>query len=78
MIWLRPAGTDAHQADLAEANQRAAAAEREAAMLRAMVEVLRLDRDAWREQAQRSPATLSFGRLDGRSPASARWKRCFG
>ena len=44
MIWLRPAGTDAHEADLAEANQRAAAAEREAAMLRAMVEVLRLDR----------------------------------
>ena len=53
MIWLRPAGTDAHEADLAEANQRAAAAEREAAMLRAMVEVLRLDRDTWREQAQR-------------------------
>jgi len=28
MIGLRPAGNDAHQADLAEANQRAAAAER--------------------------------------------------
>jgi hypothetical protein len=52
MIGLRPAG---HQADLAEANQRADVAEREAAMLRAMVEVLRLDRDAWREQARRSP-----------------------
>jgi hypothetical protein len=53
MIGLRPAGNDLHQADLAEANQRAVAAEREAAMLRAMVQVLRLDRDAWREQEQR-------------------------
>jgi hypothetical protein len=51
-----PVGNDAHQADLAKANQRAAVAERDAAMLRAMVEVLRLDQDAWREQAQRSPA----------------------
>jgi hypothetical protein len=61
-----PVGSDAHQADLAKANQRAAVAEREAAVLRAMVEVLRLDRDAWREQAQRSPATPSFGRLHRR------------
>jgi hypothetical protein len=61
MIGLRPAGNDAHQADLAEANQRTATAEREVAMLRPMVEVLRLDRDAWREKALRSPATVSFG-----------------
>ena len=38
---------------LAEANQRAAVAEREVAALSAMLDVLRLDRDSWREQAQR-------------------------
>jgi hypothetical protein len=40
-------------AELHRAYQRAALAEREATLLRAMVEVLRLDRDAWREQASR-------------------------
>ena len=44
---------DPHQADLADAIQRAAIAEREAAFLRATIEDLRCDRNAWREQAQR-------------------------
>ena len=58
------AGNGAHQADLAEANQRAALAEREAALLRATIEDLRCDRDAWRDQAQR---------LALPAPASATW-----
>ena len=54
---------DTHQAQLAEANQRAAAAEREASLLRATIEDLRSDRDAWREQAQRLalPAPVPAG-----------------
>jgi hypothetical protein len=68
-----PAGTDAHEADLAEANQRAAAAEREAAMLRAMVEVLRLDRDTWREQAQRGLDAVTRCGADGFRRAGGIW-----
>ena len=44
------AGNDTHHADLAEANRRAAVAEREAALWRATAEVLRLDRDMRRER----------------------------
>jgi hypothetical protein len=65
------AANDPHQTDLAEANQRAVAAEREAAMLRAMVEVLRLDRDAWREHALAPPPP----RRSGRERGSARENR---
>jgi hypothetical protein len=50
---INDAGSDTHQAELAEANQRAARAEREAALWRAAAEVLRLDRDIRRDQAQR-------------------------
>ncbi|HEY7301309.1 MAG TPA: hypothetical protein VH684_25745 [Xanthobacteraceae bacterium] len=62
----------AHQAELAEANQRASAAEREAVLLRATIEDLRSDRDAWREQAQRlalpapTPAGWSWWRRRSR------------
>jgi aminoglycoside phosphotransferase (APT) family kinase protein len=45
---------DMHDADLARAKRRAALAEREAALWRATAEVLRLDRDIRREQAQRA------------------------
>jgi hypothetical protein len=47
------AGNITQQPELAEANARAALAEREAALLRASLDDLRRDRDAWREQAQR-------------------------
>ena len=47
------ASNDMHHADLASANRRAVA-EREAALWRATAEVLRLDRDIRREQAQRA------------------------
>jgi hypothetical protein len=60
----RSAGNDAHQADLDDANQRAAMAEREVALLRATIEDLRCDRNAWREQAQR---------LALPAPASGAW-----
>jgi hypothetical protein len=40
-----------HEVELA--NQRAAVAEREIALLRETIEDLRCDRDSWREQAQR-------------------------
>jgi hypothetical protein len=50
---VKGAGNDAHQADLAEAHQRAALAELEVSLLRATTEDLRRDRDSWREQAQR-------------------------
>jgi hypothetical protein len=50
----RGASNDMHHAKLAEANRRAALAEREAALWRATAEVLRLDRDIRREQAQRA------------------------
>ena len=50
---VKDAGNDAHQADLAEAHQRAALAELEVSLLRATTEDLRRDRDSWREQAQR-------------------------
>jgi len=50
---VKGAGNDAHRADLAEANQRAAVAELEVNLLRGTVEDLRRDRDSWREQAQR-------------------------
>ena len=63
---LKGNGNDTHQADLAEANQRAAVAEREVGLLRATVEDLRCDRDAWREQAQRLA-------LPAPAPASAAW-----
>jgi hypothetical protein len=58
------AGNDAHLADLADANQRAAMAEREVALLRATIDDLRCDRNAWREQAQR---------LALPAPASGAW-----
>jgi hypothetical protein len=45
-----------HHANLAEANRRAALAEREAALWRATAEALRLDRDIRREQVQRALA----------------------
>ena len=63
---VKDAGNDAHQADLAEAHQRAALAELEVSLLRATTEDLRRDRDSWREQAQR--LTLP-------APANARSKR---
>ena len=63
---LKGDGNDTHQADLAEANQRAAMAELEVSLLRATTEDLRRDRDSWREQAQR--LTLP-------APANARSKR---
>ena len=50
---VKAAGDDAHQADLAQANQRAAVAEVEVNLLRGTIEDLRRDRDSWREQAQR-------------------------
>jgi hypothetical protein len=50
---VKRASNDAHQVDLAEANQRAALAELEVSLLRATTEDLRCDRDSWREQAQR-------------------------
>jgi hypothetical protein len=50
------ASNDAHHADVANANRRAALAEREAALWRATAEVLRLDRDIRRERARRSSA----------------------
>ena len=50
---VKDAGNDAHQADFAEAHQRAALAELEVSLLRATTEDLRRDRDSWREQAQR-------------------------
>ena len=63
---LKGDGNDTHQADLAEANQRAALSELEVNLLRGTVEDLRRDRDSWREQAQR--LTLP-------APANARSKR---
>ena len=54
------AGNDTHHADLAEANGRAAVAEREAALWRATAEVLRLDRDMRRERAHRRPASAAW------------------
>ena len=63
---LKGDGNDTHQADLAEANQRAAMAELEVSLLRATTEDLRRDRDSWREQAQR---------LALPAPANARSKR---
>ena len=54
------AGNDTHHADLAEANRRAAVAEREAALWRATAEVLRLDRDMRRERAHRRPASAAW------------------
>jgi hypothetical protein len=62
------AGNDTHQADLAEANQRAAVAELEVTLLRATIEDLRHDRDSWREQAQRLA-------LPAPAPAAARATR---
>jgi hypothetical protein len=50
---IKRASDDAHQADLAEANQRAALAALEVSLVRATTEDLRSDRDSWREQAQR-------------------------
>ena len=50
------ASNDMHHANLAEANRRAALAEREAALWRATAEALRLDRDIRREQVQRALA----------------------
>jgi hypothetical protein len=47
------ASNDTHHADLADANRRAALAQREAALWHATAEVLRLDRDIRREQAHR-------------------------
>jgi hypothetical protein len=43
---INGASNDAHQADLAEAKQRAALAELEVTMLRGTVEDLRRDRDS--------------------------------
>jgi hypothetical protein len=62
---VKGASNDTHQGDLAEANRRATVAELEATLLRATIEDLRRDRDAWREQAHRlalpapSPAARS-------------------
>jgi hypothetical protein len=50
------ASDDMHHANLAEANRRAAVAEREAALWHATAEALRLDRDIRREQVQRALA----------------------
>ena len=44
---------NAHQADTTEVSHRAALAECETALLRATLELLRLNRDAWRKHAQR-------------------------
>ncbi|HEY7298215.1 MAG TPA: hypothetical protein VH684_09805 [Xanthobacteraceae bacterium] len=60
------AGNDTHQADLAEANQRAAMAEAEVTLLRATIEELRHDRNSWREQAQRLA-------LPAPAPAARTW-----
>ena len=60
------ARNDAHRAELAEAKQRAAVAERDAALWRATAEVLRLERDIRREQAQRLA-------LPAPSPAGWTW-----
>ena len=63
---LKGAGNDTHQADLMEANQRAAMAELEVGLLRGTIEDLRRDRDSWREQAQRlalpAPAPVARSR----------------
>jgi hypothetical protein len=50
---IKRASNDAQQADLAEANQRAALAELEVSLVRATTEDVRHDRDSWRGQAQR-------------------------
>ena len=63
---VKRASNDAHQVDLAEANQRAALAEAEVSLLRATTEDLGCYRDSWREQAQR---------LAPPAPAIARSKR---
>ena len=62
---MKGAGNDAHQADLMEANQRAAMAELEVGLLRGTIEDLRRDRDSWREQAQRLalPAPTPIARV---------------
>ena len=57
----------AHQTDTTEASHRAALAEREATLLRATLEVLRLNRDVWREHAERLDLTTPT------RPANSDW-----